>query len=298
MGWPRPNDPMDPRPAPSRRLACDRTSSRRGVAHASLWLGACLLLSRGVAAAPTAPAAPEAGEATPETGGDAGGATPSPGSAPEEPGSREKRNRLSDALARQGEADLQRSVRVFQQRYLLKGGRVEVLAGGSASLGDPMMGHLSVDAGLLVHLNEHWAVGLSGSKPFGSENETFLSIQRDFGLFPERSLLQATGFAEVQFSPIFGKVSSFGVAVEQMDIYGVLGAGGVRTTATASIKPAGQIGVGMRLHLLRALTLSFEVRDTLMMESFQAGDRFMQHVFGGAKLGFWIPPTVEYRYQR
>ncbi len=292
MGWPRPNDPKAPQSVRTQHGACGRTAPRRGVARMSMWLGACLLLSRGVVAAPAAGVLP------PLAGGEDGGAGQSPDGAPEELASRDKRNRLSDALARQGEADLQRSVRVFQQRYLRKGGRVEVLAGGSTSLGDPMMGHLSVDAGLLVHLNEHWAVGLSGSKPFGSENETFLSIQRDFGLFPERSLLQATGFAEVQYAPIFGKFSTFGVAVVQMDVYGVLGAGVVRTTASTALRPAGQVGVGMRLHLLRALTLSFEVRDTLMMERFQGGDRFMQHIFGGAKLGFWIPPTIEYRYQR
>jgi outer membrane beta-barrel protein len=213
-------------------------------------------------------------------------------------GGREKRSRLSDELARQGETELRKSVRVFQQRYLIKSGRVELLAGGATSIGDPLIHHFNVDAGLMYHLNDNWAVGVSGSKPFGSETENFNSIQNFFGLFPERSLIQGMGFAEVQYSPIFGKFSSFGIAVVQMDAYLLAGVGGARTTVGDAIKPAGHVGLGLRIHTLRALTVSFEIRDVMMMETFQAGDRFLQHIFGGIKLGFWIPPTVQYRYQR
>ncbi|MCB9739088.1 MAG: outer membrane beta-barrel domain-containing protein [Deltaproteobacteria bacterium] len=209
-----------------------------------------------------------------------------------------KRERLSVELARQGEAELRKSVRVFQQRYLLKAGRVELLLGGGTTIGDPLVNHLSADAGLLFHINEEWAVGGWGSKPFGEANETFLAIQRDFGLFPERSFIQGMGFAEVQWSPVFGKFSSFGVAVLQMDAYLLAGAGALRTTIGEDIKPAGQIGAGLRIHLLRALTLSFEIRDIVFQESFKLGDRMMQHLFGGVRIGLWIPPTVQYRYQR
>ncbi len=58
------------------------------------------------------------------------------------------------------------------------------------------------------------------------------------------------------------------------------------------------MGAGIRIHLLRALTVSFEVRDVIFVENFKLGSRVMQHVFGGVRLGLWIPPTVQYRYQR
>jgi outer membrane beta-barrel protein len=211
---------------------------------------------------------------------------------------RKKRGRLSDELARQGEAELRKSVRVFQQRYLLKAGRAELQVGGSMTMADPLVSHRNLDAGLLWHINEEWAVGATGSKPYAEFTEAFVAIQNDFGLFPEKSEIQGMGFGEVQWSPIFGKFSTFGVAVVQMDAYLLAGGGALRTTINSDYKPAGQIGAGLRIHLLRALTLSLEIRDVLFVESFKLGDHLMQHVFGGVRLGFWIPPTVQYRFQR
>lgn len=272
--------------AASRRLPTREpyASQRRALAALCGWLLCCASIAApSVARADDAPAPTQ-----PPAGAEGGDATTG----------RDKRTRLSDELARQGETELRKSVRVFQQRYLIKAGRVELLAGGATSIGDPLVHHFNVDAGLLYHVNDNWAVGVSGSKPFGGETENFNSIQDYFGLFPERSAIQGMGFAEVQYSPIFGKFSSFGIAVVQMDAYVLAGAGAVRTTVGDAIKPAGQIGAGLRIHTLRALTVSFEIRDVMMMETFQAGDRFLQHIFGGIKLGFWIPPTVQYRYQR
>lgn len=209
-----------------------------------------------------------------------------------------RRRKLTQELARKGEAELQRSVRVFQQRYLVKSKRLELVVGGSIAIGDPLIDTRNLDAGLLFHINQSWAIGATGFYAFAKPNDAFENIQRDFGLFPERSLLQAGGFGEVQFSPIFGKFSSFGMAVLQMDVYVIGAVGAVRTTIKTDPQPAWQVGAGLRIHALRALTLSFEIRDMMMIEKFQTGDRLMQHWFGGIKIGLWIPPTFEYKHQR
>ncbi len=211
---------------------------------------------------------------------------------------RKRASKLAEA-ARKGEAELRKSVRVFQQRYLLKGGRVEILAGGGSVFGDPLTHHCAADAGLLYHVNEEWSVGIDGVKYFGERKESFLNVQSDFGLFPERSLLQASVFAQTQYSPIFGKFASFALAVIQVDSYLIAGLGGVRTTLGDAIKPAALVGFGTRLHILRWLTLSFEVRDALMMETFRDDNQvLLQHLSAGVRLGFWVPPTFQYRYQR
>jgi outer membrane beta-barrel protein len=209
-----------------------------------------------------------------------------------------RRRKLTQDLALKGEAELRKSVRVFQQRYLVKSMRVELVLGGSIAIGDPLIDTRNLDAGLLFHINQNWAIGATGFYSFAAPNDAFENIQRDFGLFPERSLLQAGGFGEVQFSPIFGKFSSFGMAVLQMDVYFIGAVGAVRTTVKTEAQPAWQVGAGLRIHALRALTLSFEIRDTMMNEKFQAGDRLMQHWFGGIKIGLWIPPTFDYKHQR
>ena len=160
------------------------------------------------------------------------------------------------------------------------------------------MHHYSADAGLLFHLNEHWAIGASASKWFGSETTGFADVQTNYGLFPEKSEMQAGGFGEVHFAPVFGKFASFGLAVLQVDAYVLAGGGAVRTSRNTDIKPAGEFGGGVRIHTLRWLTLALEIKDILFTEKFQAGDSLMQQVFVGAKIGLWIPPTVQYRYQR
>jgi len=208
-------------------------------------------------------------------------------------------------LARKGEAELRKSVRVFQQKLLLKAGRLELTAGGAMGMNDALVQNYNADAGLLFHVSDTFAVGVTGSKIFASQTEHFDGIQQDFGLFPERAFMQAAGFAEVQYSPIVGKFASFGMAVMELDGY-VLGAAGVVRTATnEKYKPALQVGAGARIHLLRALTLSVEVRDALYFEDFlpattggEPETGLIQHVTVGLKLGLWIPPSFTYKYQR
>jgi len=209
-----------------------------------------------------------------------------------------RRSKLTQELARKGEEELQRSVRVFQQRYLIKKFRVELVVGGATELGDPLIHHWVTDVGLTFHLSQRWAVGVSGLKAWGSRQPAFESVQDDFGLFPERSMIQAGGFGEIQFSPVFGKFSSFGLAVVQMDAYLIVGGGAVRTSVDEELKPSGLIGFGLRIHALRALTVSFEIRDLLFSEGFLTREGTLQHVFGGIRLGLWIPPTFTYRFQR
>jgi outer membrane beta-barrel protein len=209
----------------------------------------------------------------------------------------------------QDEAELRKSVRVFQQRYLIKTHRAELLLGGSSSFNDPMIHHFGADASLLFHLSERWALGIGAAKWFGKPRDAFNKIQSDYGLFPEKSELQAGGWGEVQYSPVFGKFTSFGVAVLQVDAYVLAGGGAIRTTRGESLKGAGQVGVGIRVHTLRWLTLSFEIRDLIYSEAFQpceanhaatdaCSNQVLNQWFGGLRLGLWIPPTVQYKFQR
>jgi outer membrane beta-barrel protein len=219
------------------------------------------------------------------------------------------RTALSQEVAEQGEAELRKSVRVFQQRYLIKTHRAELLLGGSSSFNDPMIHHFGADASLLFHLSERWALGIGAAKWFGKPRDAFNKIQSDYGLFPEKSELQAGGWGEVQYSPVFGKFTSFGVAVLQVDAYVLAGGGAIRTTRGESLKGAGQVGVGIRVHTLRWLTLSFEIRDLIYSEAFQpceanhaatdaCSNQVLNQWFGGLRLGLWIPPTVQYKFQR
>lgn len=244
-------------------------------------------------AASAAREAPTSGDAAPKAGKDAG-------EAPQDAGSdSQRRSALTRELAEQGEAELFKSVRVFQQRYLVKTKRVELAIGGATSFGDPFAHHFSVDAALLFHLSEQWAFGGGASKWFGSKTDGFHQVETDYGLFPEESRLQAGGWGEVQFSPVAGKFSGFGLGVLQGDAYLLAGGGAARTTRGESLKPFGLIGTGLRMHVGRWLSLSMELRDLVVPETFLDNQsRVLQHWFGGVKLGIWLPPNVQYQFPR
>ena len=208
------------------------------------------------------------------------------------------RGAMTQEQAEASEAELQRSIRVFQQRYLLKAKRLEVLAGGNMTFGDAWVKHYAADASLLFHINEQLAIGATAMKWWGSETSAFTSVESNFGLFPEKSALQAGGHLEVQWAPLIGKFALFGAGPMQMDGYLLAGGGAARTTRGEDIKPYGTAGIGVRLHTLRWLTVSIEARDLILSETFQTGSRLLQHWSGGIRLGFWIPPTFQYRYER
>lgn len=245
--------------------------------------------------------AAEASKAAPPGGSEAAGEPGAKAADETKPadGDPSKRSALTRELAEQGEAELFKSVRVFQQRYLVKSKRVELVIGGATSFADPFIHHFSADAALLFHLNEHWAIGGGASKWFGAKTDGFDQIASDYGLFPEESRLQAGGWGEVQFSPVAGKFSGFGLGVLQGDAYLLGGGGAARTTRGETIKPFGLVGTGVRMHIARWLSLSMELRDIVMVESFLDNQsRLLQHWFGGVKLGIWLPPSVQYKYPR
>lgn len=214
---------------------------------------------------------------------------------------------LTKELAQEGENELNKAVRVFQQRYLTKRHRLELQLGGALTANDPWVKHYSADAGLFFHFTENFAFGVSASKYYGFDSQTLTSVETNFGLFPEKSHLQAGGMAEVQWAPLFGKFSVFGIGVVQVDAYLIAGGGAVRTTRGTAYKPAGEVGAGMRLHLLRWLSISADLRDVFDLETFQdcdassagvCGKYFVQNLFAGLRIGIWIPPVSTYRFPR
>jgi outer membrane beta-barrel protein len=215
------------------------------------------------------------------------------------------RGGLSRELAEQGEEELHKSVRVFQQRYLVKSGRAELQLGGGVSFNDPFVLHYGANGSLMYHINEQWSVGAGGGWWHGKRTTEFNRIQKDYGLFPERSALQAGGFAELAWCPVFSKFATFGLAVVQADAFLLAGGGAVRTTRGTGLKGAIEVAGGLRLHTLRWLSVLIEVRNVGVLEEFlpekngeTASTRLMQHVFAGLRLGLWLPPTFQYRHAR
>lgn len=215
---------------------------------------------------------------------------------------------LTRELAEQGESELNKAVRVFQQRYLVKRHRLELQLGGGMSVNDPMVTHFAADAGLFFHFTDQIAVGVTASKYAARDSASAGAVENSFGLFAEKSHLQAGGMLEAQWAPFFGKFSVFGLGVVQVDGFLLVGGGVERTTRGTDLKGAGEIGLGLRLHLLRWLSLSADIRDVIYQEQFQTcddssvggvcGKQIMNQWFTGLRIGIWIPPSSTYRFPR
>ncbi len=214
---------------------------------------------------------------------------------------------LTRELAEQGENELNKAVRVFQQRYLVKRHRVELQVGGGMTINDHMVTHFAGDAGLFFHFTDQFALGVTGAKYAARDSAASNAVETNFGLFAERSHLQAGGMLEAQWAPLFGKFAVFGLGVVQVDGFLLAGGGVARTTRGTDLKPTGEIGIGVRLHMLRWLSLSADIRDVVYSETFQdcdtksagvCGKEVLNQWFTGLRIGIWIPPSFTYRFPR
>jgi outer membrane beta-barrel protein len=297
-------------------LTCPSASlPSRPFAAACIALACAVFAPVSAFAAPEEPATepataePATAESAPSTGGESAAVETAPGESVTGEGVEAARSRtLTRELAEQGESELNKAVRVFQQRYLVKRHRLELQVGGGMTVSDQMVTHYSADAGLFFHFTDQFAFGVTASKYTARDSTASGAVENNFGLFAERSHLQAGGMAEVQWSPLFGKFAVFGLGVVQVDGYLLAGGGVERTTRGTDLKPAGEIGIGMRLHMLRWLSLSADIRDVIYQEKFLDCDSTsysgvcasvtMNQWFAGVRLGIWIPFTSTYRFPR
>ncbi len=98
--------------------------------------------------------------------------------------------------------------------------------------------------------------------------------------------------------PIDGKLVLFDGAIIYFDLFASIGGGATRTSRSESPKPTGMIGVGARFFLAEWLTLTFELRDHIYFEDFNAGTELINNVVGQAGLSLFIPFGFDYEYPR
>lgn len=101
--------------------------------------------------------------------------------------------------------------------------------------------------------------------------------------------LKLLGGADVQWAPIYGKLSLLAEKFVSFDLYGVAGAsvvqyrgpdvspGAEATAAKNYLTPGGNVGVGARFFLNRWVTLRTEVRDLIYVEKSRTSDNYLRN---------------------
>ncbi|MFO0750648.1 MAG: outer membrane beta-barrel domain-containing protein [Myxococcota bacterium] len=194
--------------------------------------------------------------------------------------------------------DLESLIRIVQQRPILKAGRFELFAGAGIVGGDQMYKHWLATATGRVHVSEWVSIGASYEKYWSKESSLLKDVTQDFEVFPERSRMQWYAGGEVSVVAMEGKFSVFDATIAYWDLYASIGGGVIATSRSTDPKPAGLIGVGLRLFLTDWLTMSFELRDHIFFEKFNAGNEFMNDVVGQVGLTLFIPFGFDYEYEK
>jgi outer membrane beta-barrel protein len=177
---------------------------------------------------------------------------------------------------------LRERIRPVSGHVFLKKGRFEISPSATLSLRDAFFRKYIFGASFTYHPMETLGFGLraayslpavSGSAQlctFGGDDgsqrncraPTFEELD---GTAPGQITLLAG--ADVQWAPIYGKISLLAESFAHFDMYAVGGASLVQYKAnTSQITVGGNVGVGLRFFLNRYITLRTEVRDLIYVE--------------------------------
>lgn len=217
---------------------------------------------------------------------------------PTPPGDDEGKNDEDTEEAEPAKTDLESLIRVVQQRPVLKSGRFELSLGAGLPAGDQMYRHWLATATGRMHVSEWVSIGATYEKYFSSESKLLTEVTQDLEVFPELSRMQWYAGADVSVVALEGKFSIFDATIAYWDLFATLGGGAMTTSRSTSPKPAGTFGAGLRLYFTDWLTLTFEVKDHLFFEKFNAGSEMVNDVVGQVGLTVFIPFGFDYEYEK
>jgi outer membrane beta-barrel protein len=203
----------------------------------------------------------------------------------------------TDADAK-GLAQLRESIRVIQQRPVLRRMRLELQVQTGLGLADVMFRNQLVSGNLRFHLAENWSIAGSYIHYFSRKTSLHETVAEDYELFPETSLHRWFAGGDLSWSPIYGKFNFFGKGIVQFDISLIVGAGVTVTSRSTDLKPTGVVGLGLRIFITRWLAFTSEFRDHIFVEDFNAGNELVNHVIYQGGFSIFFPFKNKYRFAR
>lgn len=195
------------------------------------------------------------------------------------------------------EEEYYKNIKVFQPKPFLESNRLELLPFASVTLNPNMMQHFGFGGFLGWHFTESIFAGVQFTQFKSVGTGTKEEVEGSFGLFPERSEFGYSGSGRVAWTPIFAKSSLMGLGIMSWNAY-IFAGGGVMKTKLSEMLPMGEVGLGLRFFMGSALALTFEVSDSMYMEEFREGSKFMQTVMLRGGLSVYFPFTFADRFEQ
>lgn len=211
---------------------------------------------------------------------------------------------------------------VVQRRPFLKSGRLELQPLTGVSVNDTLIRHWAFGGDLNYFLSEVFAVGLQGMYFLKERTEREGLVGLQYNRIATLNKYIWTAALNFTYLPAYGKFTVFnrhlmhwegfvsgGVGMTQTEI--IPRKGGDETFSTNAI--TANVGVGGRLYVLDWLTLNVALRDFVFNDKFEptnrgnepidqvknnAEDQFVHNLMLYVGVGFYLPPSFDYRTPR
>jgi outer membrane immunogenic protein len=183
-------------------------------------------------------------------------------------------------------------VSVVQGRVVERTHRFEISPEyGSFVGGDSYLKTKSIGLNINYHINPRWSLGLNSAYYFNELSAEALNLINDTsvtgtGIIPAIDHPKSAVMASLAWYPIYGKVSWFGSATSQFDIYGLAGAGQVQLRSGAT--STSQAGIGIGLWASQHLSVRAEVKYQNYRAQTFAGPQNMELTATSVQLGYLL----------
>lgn len=219
---------------------------------------------------------------------------------------------LAPRAARASAADaFENKVKPVSGQLYQKGGKLELtVPAGLLSLNDAFFTKYMAGAKLGYHFNDYFALAVTGayggSSPTGSTSICRLNqgctAAQPGQLYQVPGDIKWIAGAEVEFSPVYGKLNVFAEKAIHFDLSLLAGAdlvayrdvlepaaanaGQVPGTATS---PGGHFGIGTRIFFASFMALRLELKDVLYRVPALSTGTLQNQLFAEAGLSFFVP---------
>lgn len=210
---------------------------------------------------------------------------------------------------------LRERIRPVSGNLFLRKGRFEISPSAGVSMRDAFYTKYLVGGTLTYHPTETLGIGLRGaySIPVVSGSAQICSFEADERgcRKPTQEELDRGGLGnlrllaglDLQWAPIYGKLSLLSSYFAHFDMYGIVGASlvqyrGPTPNTDSEVQdywtPGGNVGVGFHFFLTRSITLRTELRDLIYVEKVRfAGDTSLRNqLLFELGVSFFFPSTT------
>jgi outer membrane beta-barrel protein len=191
-------------------------------------------------------------------------------------------------------------IKSVQRKVFAKRMRHELMVQASTSLNDAFFQQFTVGGAYTFHPLEWLALEANAKyflPPLRTDLTTVIRSTPAAGNIQIYSPI-LTLTADVQFAPIYGKLSVFAEQTIHYDFYISGGFGAILTeNAAAPWHPLGTVALGARVMATEWLTIRFEIKDAIYNDTRSSivASAIQNMLLFNLGVSFFLPPTFDYR---